>query len=82
MIHMKFTEQVAKSLDHDLAELMLNGFVPAADAMLLQMLRLERGRGVVVAPTVQTSVEGWSADGVKWIPAEPGATKGEADNDF
>jgi hypothetical protein len=67
----QFKEMVQKSLDKDLSDLLYNGRVSARDAMDLQMLRIARGRAFFMN-TTSTGVEGWSADGVKWYPQEPG----------
>ena len=64
-----FREMVQKSLDNDLADMLYNNRVSVQAAMDLQMLRLMRGRHFQVN---ETSVQGWSADGVKWEPREPG----------
>lgn len=72
----QFVESLKLSLDKDLAEMLYTRHVSAVDAMSLQMLRLARGRGFTIVEG-KTSVEGWTADGVKWLPSEPGSfTKG------
>lgn len=66
-----FRDTVQKSLDKDLADMLYNNRVSAKDAIDLQMLRLARGRAFFMT-TVGTTVEGWTPDGVKWYPSQPG----------
>lgn len=67
----EFTDSVKLSLDKDLAEMLYNRKVSAVDAMALQQLRLARGRAFVITSN-GTAVQGWTPDGVKWFPSEPG----------
>lgn len=67
----EFLETVKKSLDKDLADMLYNRKVSPRDAMDLQMLRIARGRAFFMNTTA-TGVEGWTPDGVKWYPTEPG----------
>lgn len=62
------------SLDKDLFDLLYYGDASAKEVMDLQMLRLARGRAMSIPLTV-TGLEGWSADGVNWVPSEPGTYK-------
>lgn len=66
-----FGDLVGKSLDNDLADMLYNNRVSVDRAMALQILRLLRGRAFFVTKT-GTVVEGWTADGMKWEPSEPG----------
>jgi hypothetical protein len=67
---LNFKKMVELSLDKDIGALFEQGRVNTMEAMQLQMLRLMRGRPHQVT---ETAVEGWSADGVKWEPKQPGA---------
>ena len=69
-MNLDFKTMVNQSLDHDIGDLFMQGRINTMEAMQLQMLRLMRGRAHQVNETV---VEGWSADGVKWEPKQPGA---------
>lgn len=61
-----------KSLDADIAECVTNTRAPITTGILLQMLRIMRGRpfNVELNPPKQTG--GWSADGNTWLDKEPG----------
>lgn len=67
----EFVEAVKKSLDKDLADMLYNRRVSAVDAMALQQLRIARGRAFFMQNTA-TGVQGWTPDGVKFYPSEPG----------
>ena len=64
-----FVDMVKLSLDKDLCDMLYSKRATVEQVMALQMLRLERGRVFQVAPT---TVEGWSPNGIKWYPQEPG----------
>jgi len=66
-----FKEAAYSSLDADLKEMIRVNQAEAAEAVLLQMLRIMRGRPFNVE--LQPKSEGhWSADGKKWLPKAPG----------
>ncbi len=69
-MNLDFKKMVELSLDKDIGDLFEQGRINTMEAMTLQQLRLARGRVHVVT---ETAVEGWSADGVKWEPKQPGA---------
>lgn len=70
---MNFKDLIALSLDKDLADLLIGGRVNSNEVMQLQMLRILRGKPFNVELNgPKTSLEGWSADGIKWVPTQPG----------
>jgi hypothetical protein len=68
---LNFKKMVELSLDKDIGALFEQGRINTGEAMQLQMLRLARGKAFVIT-SVGTTVEGWTPDGVKWFPSEPG----------
>jgi len=70
-MELNFVEMVKLSLDKDLCDLLDSKRVHVSEVMALQMLRLQRGKAFVIT-SAGTSVEGWTPDGVKWYPSEPG----------
>ncbi len=70
-MNLDFKAMVQKSLDKDIGDLFEQGRINTTEAMQLQELRIARGRAFFMTTTA-TGVEGWSADGVKWYPKQPG----------
>lgn len=68
---LSFKRMVELSLDKDIAELFTQGRINTNEAMQLQELRIARGRAFFMTTTA-TGVEGWTPDGVKWYPTQPG----------
>lgn len=69
----EFRVSALLSLDNDLKTLVTDNKVGIMDAVSLQMLRLMRGRPVQIQlDPPATASQGWSPDGVKWYPSEPG----------
>lgn len=67
----QFKAVACKSLDPDLMDLTCKNLCTAAEAILLQQLRIFRGKPFNVE--LQTQPEGaWSADGKNWLPKAPG----------
>lgn len=66
-----FKKMVASSLDNDIRDIYLAGRINTQEAMQLQKLRIARGRAFFMTTTA-TGVEGWTPDGVKWYPTQPG----------
>ena len=66
---------VEMSLDGDISALLKDSRINTSEAMQLQMLRIMRGRPFKIELNAepQTSVQGWSPDGVTWYPSEPGS---------
>lgn len=70
----EFTKLVRSSLDNDLSALVGDAKISVDRAIALQMLRLLRGRAIPITSNVSSG--GWSADGVTWVPSEPGTFTG------
>lgn len=68
---LNFKKMVELSLDKDIGELFEQARINTSEAMQLQQLRIARGRAFFMT-TTPTGVEGWTPDGVKWYPTEPG----------
>jgi hypothetical protein len=66
----QFKTVACLSIDPDLRDLVCKNLATAAEAIILQQLRLMLGKPKEV---VETPVEGWSADGKTWLPKAPGA---------
>lgn len=64
-----FISATYESLDKDLASMLAQSKANAVEVILLQQLRIMRGRPL---PVVEMTIEGWSADGKTWLPSEPG----------
>lgn len=73
----EFINTACMSLDNDLKALVTDRKVNVNDAVQLQLLRIMRGNPNNVKATDSTSVTGWSADGVSWLPSEPGTFPSE-----
>ena len=71
-MNLEFKAMVQKSLDKDIGDLFEQGRINTMEAMQLQELRIARGRAFFMTTTA-TGVEGWTPDGVKWYPRQPGA---------
>jgi hypothetical protein len=69
-MNLDFKKMVELSLDKDIGALFEQGRINTMEAMTLQQLRLLRGQPHQVT---KTTIEGWSADGVKWESKQPGA---------
>jgi hypothetical protein len=68
-----FADIVKLSLDNDLKDMVESKRAAIDHVILLQMLRIMRGRPFKIelnAPN--TSAQGWSPDGVRFYPSEPG----------
>lgn len=72
----EFTKSAILSLDNDLGKLVSDAKISVDRAMNLQMLRLMRGRPQQITLNPCSTTEGWSPDGVKWYPSEPGTFTG------
>lgn len=64
-------QALRRSLDNDLISYTEDRQVSLELAMLVQIVRLMRGRSL---PVVETPIEGWTPDGNKWYPSQPGTT--------
>lgn len=65
-----FADKTKLSLDHDLKDVLTNKQASVSEVILLQVLRIMRGRPFHIdLQPPQTS--GWS-DGKNWFPSEPG----------
>lgn len=68
------------SLDNDLQALVTDRKAVFTDCVQLQLLRILRGKPFNVDLNgPKTTLEGWSADGIKWIPNQPGNGTGVAE---
>lgn len=68
------------SLDNDLGTLVKDRKANFNDCVQLQLLRILRGKPFNVELNgPKTTLEGWSADGIKWIPNQPGNGTGVAE---
>lgn len=68
---LNFKKMVELSLDKDIGTLFEQGRINTMEAIALQELRIARGRAFFMTTTA-TGVEGWTPDGVKWYPKQPG----------
>jgi hypothetical protein len=69
---LNFKQMVELSLDKDIAGLFKESRINTMEAMTLQLLRLAWGKAFVIT-SVGTTNEGWTPDGVTWLPKQPGA---------
>jgi len=60
---------IQRSLDNDLIEAQRLYDFRSDVLLLLQIVRLLRGKPL---PVVEMPVKGWSPDGKTWYPSEPG----------
>lgn len=68
----QFKVAACKSLDPDLVDLTCKNLCTAAEAIILQQLRIFRGRPFNVDLNAPDQTGHWSPDGKEWLPKAPG----------